>query len=153
MAVTLFERATRHERFNSCKVPHAQTALAICLYEGNGTARDVARALKLFCEAADDGNPQAQLHAGVLLSRGDGASKDVVNGFVYLEAAAGNNEPHAAAWGDHVAKELTGPQKAEAVSRARSITTSQPPCAGSHGHKAWNLGLRLPNLNVVDTAP
>jgi TPR repeat protein len=47
-AVMLFERAARHERYSWCKVPHAQTALAICLYEGNGTGRDAARALELF---------------------------------------------------------------------------------------------------------
>ena len=90
---------------------------------------------------------------GVLLWRGDAAGKDVANAYVYLEAAAGNNEPEAATWRDLVAKELTVAQKAEEVTKARSITTAQPPCAGSHGHQAWNLGLRLANLKVVDAVP
>jgi TPR repeat protein len=152
-AVALFEQAARHERFSWCRVPHAQTALAICLYGGNGTDRDVARALKLFREAAADGNPQAQLHAGVLLWRGEGVDKDAVNAFIYLEAAAGNNEPQATEWRDLVAKELTAVQKAEGAANARSITTAQPPCDGIHGLKTWNLGLRLPNLKAVDAVP
>ncbi len=152
-AAMLFERAARHERFRWCRVPHAQTALAICLYEGNGTNRDMARASELFREAANDGNPQAQLHAGVLLWRGDGVEKDAGNAFVYLAAAAMNNEPRASAWRDVVEKALTPAQRAEGLDRARAIPIAQPPCAGSHGHRAWNLGLRLLNVRIVDAGP
>jgi TPR repeat protein len=148
-AVALFESATSHKLTFSCNVPHAQTALAMCLYEANGTKRDVARAFELFHVAADNGNPQAQLHVGVLYWRGEGATKDPTNAFVYLEAAAGSSEPDAAEWRDRVSKELTDDQRVQATARARSITTEQPTCGGIHGHRTWNRGLRLPNLAVT----
>jgi TPR repeat protein len=148
-AVALFERATSHKLAFNCNVPHAQTALAICLYEGNGTKVDVARAFELFRVAAENGNPQAQLHTGVLYWRGEGTAKNPTNAFVYLEAAAGNGEPDAAAWRDRVAKELTDAQRSQATAKARSITTEQPRCDGAHGRRAWNRGLRLPNLAIA----
>lgn len=152
-AVALFERSLSSPSFTKCKVPHAQTALAICLYEGTGIGRDSARALKLFREAASDGNPQAQLHSGVLLWRGEVIQKDPVAAFVYLEAATGNNEPNALAWRDYIAKSLTAAERAEGTAEARSITSVQPQCEGIHGLKAWNLGLRLPNAKIVDAIP
>ena len=151
-AVAHFERAARHPMIFSCNVPPAQTALAICLYEGSGIKRDVGRAFKLFQTAADHGNPQAQLHLGVLYWRGEGTDKNATNAFVFLEAAARNNEPGASTWRDRVAKELTEGEQAGALARARAIAKEQPNCTGSSGHRAWNTGLRIPNLAITKFA-
>jgi TPR repeat protein len=148
-AAALFERAVNEPIDFRCVVPQAHTALAICLYEGSGVKRDVARAFKLFQYAAARGNSQAQLHFGVLSWRGEETEKNSTNAFMYLEAAADQKEPGATAWRDRVARGLTSGQKAEGIKRARTITTMQSACEGIYGLKVWNTGLRIPNLAIV----
>jgi TPR repeat protein len=56
--------------------------------EGDGVLADVAKAVALFAQAAEEKNARAQCMLGACYTRGNGVAKDGTQGFAYYKAAA-----------------------------------------------------------------
>lgn len=62
---------------------------------GEGVPADVARAIRLYCKAANQGHADAQYYLGWLYSRGRGVKRDDALAAAWLKKAASQNHPQA----------------------------------------------------------
>lgn len=70
------------------KDPEAMYYLALMYASGFGVKKDLAKARKLYGEAAEMGNEAAQKEYGTALAIGDGGPQDVAEGLKWLLIAA-----------------------------------------------------------------
>jgi soluble lytic murein transglycosylase-like protein len=75
----------------------AQVELALRYEHGEGVARDPARAMTLYCAAAQSGSPEAQYHIGWMYLLGRDVTRDSSLAGRWLIAAAANGDTQAAA--------------------------------------------------------
>jgi hypothetical protein len=64
--------------------------------EGDGVARNIDRAVKLYCKAARNGHPEAQFQLGMVYAKGDGVAEDKRMAAAWLSKAAKQNHIRAA---------------------------------------------------------
>jgi TPR repeat protein len=64
--------------------------------EGNGVARNIDRAIKLYCKAARDGHPEAQFQLGMIYAKGEGVGPDKTMAAAWLDRAAKQQHARAA---------------------------------------------------------
>ena len=77
--------------------PSAQVELALRYEHGEGVARDPARAMTLYCAAAQSGSPEAHYHIGWMYLLGRDVTRDAALAGRWLTAAAVNGDSQAAA--------------------------------------------------------
>jgi len=75
--------------------PLAMVDLAWKYHRGEGTPRDVTRAVKLFRQAAQMGNAEAKFQLGLCYGVGDGVSRDPVQARRWVDEAARQDHPGA----------------------------------------------------------
>jgi len=63
--------------------------------EGDGVARNIDRAIKLYCKAARNGHPEAQFQLGMIYAKGEGVARDKSMAAAWLTRAA--KQDHARA--------------------------------------------------------
>ena len=63
--------------------------------EGQGTAKDPARALRWFEKAAEQGHPDAQCNCGTFYFNGQGAPRDPEKARFWFEKAAAQGDAFA----------------------------------------------------------
>jgi len=64
--------------------------------EGNGVARNIDRAIKLYCKAARNGHPEAQFQLGMIYAKGEGVAMDKDLAAAWLAKATAQKHAHAA---------------------------------------------------------
>lgn len=64
--------------------------------EGDGVARNIDRAIKLYCKAARDGHPDAQFQLGLIYGKGDGVTRNADLASAWFRLAAEKGHPRAA---------------------------------------------------------
>src|SRR5664279_3148103 len=72
--------------------PASRVAQALAYEHGEGVAKDQLKAAALYCEAARDGDPEAQYNLGWMYANGRGVPRDdaVAASFFALAAASGH---------------------------------------------------------------
>ena len=65
--------------------------------EGDGVARNIDRAIRLYCKAARDGHPDAQFQLGLIYAKGDGVTPDKDLATAWFRLAAEKNHARASA--------------------------------------------------------
>jgi hypothetical protein len=68
---------------------------AVSLEHGEGVSKDVARAFALYCEAAKEGDPEAQYALGWMYANGRGVERDDDIAAVFFALAAAQGHEHA----------------------------------------------------------
>ncbi len=66
----------------------SQLALARMHYNGDGMAKDDAKAAELYQKAAEQGNAMAQYNLGMMYQKGEGVTKDAAKAEEWLKKAA-----------------------------------------------------------------
>ncbi len=95
----------------------AQTALAALYFEGQGTPKDAAAALRWYRRAAEQGDAVAQQNLGDFYALGRGVARDLVSAYVWLSLAAAQGRRWSAQRRDQLSPHLTPEQRAEAEAR------------------------------------
>jgi soluble lytic murein transglycosylase-like protein len=105
----------------------AQTQLAIQYEHGEGVAKDLSKALRYYCLAAEQGYTKAEYNLGWMYANGRGVTRDDAIAATWFERAAKRGDPYAA----RMLRRLgAGPGSIEAVcpgSAAPSRSPSGPP--------------------------
>jgi TPR repeat protein len=73
----------------------AQYALGTCYYNGDGVTQDLPQAARLWQQAADQGDNDAQLHLGNCYAHGLGVPQDKAQAAQLYEQAANNGQARA----------------------------------------------------------
>ena len=73
----------------------AQFCLAVCYFNGHGTARDEAAALPWLRQAAAQGDANAEFTLGLAYSLGRGVAPDAALAAQWLQQAAAHGHPEA----------------------------------------------------------
>ena len=71
---------------------HAQSRLGVAYSEGEGVAKDAAKAVEWWRKAAEQGHAHAQSRLGVAYSEGEGVAKDVVLAYAWMNLAAAQED-------------------------------------------------------------
>jgi len=71
-----------------CGYQDARSLVAYCILSGNGTKKDVKKAIELYKELADEGYEKAIVKLGVLYYEGYDVSKDISQSIIWLLRAA-----------------------------------------------------------------
>ena len=72
----------------------AQFNLGLMYANGEGVAKDYAKAFKWYRRSAEQGNAKAQGNLGSMYANGEGVPKDTIEGLAWSNiAAASGNEP------------------------------------------------------------
>lgn len=82
LAFQMFEKAALQE------LPEAQSALAICYYQGRGVKKDYNKTFELVQKAANQGHPKAFSDLGDCYSQGIGVSQDLEKAHYWMLKAA-----------------------------------------------------------------
>ncbi|MCH8040153.1 MAG: sel1 repeat family protein [Nitrospinae bacterium] len=80
---------------------------------------DYDTALREFLPLAEQGHAQAQVNLGIIYSQGRGVPKDYVTAYRWYTLGAGQGDPLAEKFKDHLEKSMTPNQLAEAQRLAR----------------------------------
>jgi len=92
----------------------AQHNLGSMYYRGEGVPEDDAKAVEWFTLAAEQGDADAQVSLGVMYVTGKGAPKNNVRAFMWWIIAAAQGNESAEKNKDHLRKQMTQEQIAEA---------------------------------------
>jgi soluble lytic murein transglycosylase-like protein len=103
-------------------------ALAVRLERGQGMPRSYARALQLYCEAAEQGSAAAAYGAAWMFLNGIGMRKNTPNGIAWLRVAAKGGNPDAKRWLELVGN-LTVPKPPHCRATFATARTRQAPPA------------------------
>lgn len=94
--------------------------------EGRLVKRDLAKALRFFRSAAEQGQPAAQRWAGALLASGEAGERNLLEAYQWLWLAARKGQPDAESAFLAVLQAMTGDQIVEAAKRAEEYQASRP---------------------------
>jgi TPR repeat protein len=140
------ERIVADQRIAAFEISNQATAL----WEGKGVARDSAKAVELWRQAAEKGVPQAMWGLGLAYESGDGVARDVAAAEQWFQrAAAGGVKGAAEALAElkqaAVAREAAAVQVKAALQAAEArfsgrmntgrLVSLRPGFAGWHGRK------------------
>ncbi len=100
-----------------------QSILGFLYFQGEGVAKDKARALELWREAADQGDVYSQFTLGKCLMTGDGTAQDKEGGIQLVRMAAAQGSKKAQDLLQKLAESPARPEQPKAVLPSPPITT------------------------------
>jgi uncharacterized protein len=97
----------------------AQFNLGNMYRKGQGVPQDYEEAVKWYRSAAEHSLAFAQTNLGIMYAVGQGVEKDYVRAYVWLNLAAAQGDGNASRGREHILKDMSSSQIAEAQRLAR----------------------------------
>lgn len=102
---------------------HAQFILGFMYANGQGVPKDSSVAVRWLRLAAEQGSTPAQAALGAMYAQGQGVPEDAVSAYAWFSVAAAQGNSNSQGAKEHITRQMTRAQIAEAQKRSREYWT------------------------------